>query len=472
MNVLILGLWGALALLYLARPRVAAAVYLLALPAFPFYWAPLSVVPFNDISIQQALAMGLALGLALETLRQTFDRRLAVGRLLLELAVAALVVLWSLSAFDGRTFSGATRAMALALLDFWLPYALAVRIAWRPGGPRFLLGGLAWPALAVGALALREYLAQRPLAWEWFRALASGPNDQVWAPSLRAGGLRVQATLGQPIFLGFYLACAGVLGLALATSGPAFRRLLGCLAAATLLFLSLLPMARGAMLGMALALLLLALLLRGRERQPLLVGALAGGVLLWLAAGLFASGATFWGDFLLTLVGRAPGQVQAEQLVNWEGRLEIVRVGLELIGGAPLLGHGDVSVGGAWPLQDVANVFIGLGIASGPVGLATFLLFLAGVGLQVLHLWRRESRTANRAVAAGLVAALALALTSWLDACWPGQFAQVAWVLLGLTGGWCTAPGASPSALETAPAKEDRAGSPPGVAAAAGSPVR
>jgi hypothetical protein len=167
-------------------------------------------------------------------------------------------------------------------------------------------------------------------------------------------------------------------------------------------------------------------------RRNLIVGSLVAlGVLVVLASALADTNA-FWGDFALTLSGQAPTDVQAQQLGNLEARVDLLDVGPKLILAAPPLGYGDVSVHGTWPIADVANVFVEVGLVAGPVGLGALLLVVLAAIRGVVRLWATATDEDERLVAAGLTAGLVLVLGSWLDASWPGQFGQVSWLTIGV----------------------------------------
>src|SRR5690242_18084016 len=83
-----------MAVLRLVRPRVSTAIYVLAIPIFPFYWTPVSVVGLNDLSVLHILALGLTVGMILETWGWMASHTLRVRRLAVELAIALLILFW------------------------------------------------------------------------------------------------------------------------------------------------------------------------------------------------------------------------------------------------------------------------------------------------------------------------------------------------------------------------------------------
>jgi O-Antigen ligase len=434
--LLIVSIWVAVGLLYARFPRASFAAYSVVLAAFPFYWAPLSIPPFNAMTIQRTFAVGLALGFALQTLREMHNRILNTRKLVAEFSILAFVVLWSISGFQDRTFSAGVRGMTFNVLDFWVPYALGIEILTRTRDLKYLFTWLVWPAVGVAVVTLYEYSVQAPVMWDWFNSIYSVPAADIWSPALRAGQLRVQATLGQPIFLGFYLTSAGLFALVLAEVGSPKRRWFYYLLGGFIIFCSLLPLARGATIALVICGGLLVLLPGFRGRRVVLATASAGVILLFGSATLLENTMNYWADFALTLVGRAPIYVQAQQLQNMEYRTNTVQEGIQIISEGPPLGYGDVSVNGTWPIADVANVFVEVGLVSGPIGLVALFIFLVAVSIQLAALWRRERNSTQNIFASAFIVGFVLVLLAWADSSWPGQFTQVGWLVMGAIAGW------------------------------------
>lgn len=441
---LVLFVWPVLAIVYLGRKQFAAAIYLLVLVAFPSYWTPIYLPTFNLLSIQHIVAFGIAIGLVLESSDQLVKRTLDYRRLSCDGLVAVVVVIWSLSRFGAGTLTGGFRDMVYNLLDFWFPFSLALRIVVDSDQIKRLSKWVVWPAVGLAGLTLVEIIQQRPIAFEWFSSIYSAPYEDVWAPTMRAGILRVQATMAQPIFLGFHLATAGLLAFLLGVQESNRKRLLYFLTSGFLLGSSLLPMARGSAIAVAVAIVVMTLMLRGRSRWRLIVAVLLAAGAIWLGTSYFGVATSFWTDFLDTLAGRSAGPAQSYQLENYIYRQYVVVKGLDLIARAPLLGYGDVSVGGTWPIPDVANVFIQVGLVSGPVGLALAIALWFAMFFFLRVLLRRERGQGQRELVIGLLAAILIVLLSWTDSSWPGQYTQIGWMLFGVVVSWAlTKPSAS-----------------------------
>jgi|GEM_PF-5164526 len=433
--ILVAGLL-AVADLYVTHPRLAIALYLLTLPAFPFYWAPIALPALNYLTVQQAVSIGLLLGFQFELWGQLRRRQLNQKRLTAEALVFAMLLLWSLSGFGITTFTAATRQFFFSLLDYWVPFVLAIRNLATPEKLLPLYRWITYPAVAVGGLTLFEYIVQEPVAWNFFSSIQAGTRGDVWMPTLRAGVLRVQATFGQSIFLGFYLACAAMLALIIATRSRGVGRVGSGVCAIFLALASFLPMARGSMIGLSIVILVLLLFAKSSARWVIVFGSAMFILFFVIAAPYVPNIANFWNSFVLTAFGGASGGTQASQLANLDYRWGIVGTGLNIIDHAPILGYGDVSVNGTWPIPDVANVFLEVGLISGPLGLIAFVIFVARFLFRLNGIWQEQRGTENRYAIIGLICVYVLILVSWLDSSWPGQFAQLSWLFLGVVGGW------------------------------------
>ncbi len=371
----------------------------------------------------------------LDLLKHMHTHRLDASLLPSIVLVISIAILWSLSSYGTLTFSGAVRGTAFNLLDYVVPCILGLRAA-RKDGIEFLVKVTAWPAVVVALLTWWEFTLQTPVVWGWFESLHSSPiATEVWHATSRASSLRAQATFGQPIFLGFYLAFAGILLFFLANRSSGAGRIGTGFAGAFVLVSSALPMARGSMIAVVVGGLAF-LALSGSKPEWHTLVALA------VIAVLFASGVSFleqpyqfWNEFYQTVVGQAGYGVQTEQLSTWNGRLDMVTVGLDLIGNASLFGYSDVSVNGTWPILDVASVPIQVGLVSGIVGLVGLLILLVFVTWHLFRLWSQERDTSSRVVVATLVAVYLVVLLSWLDSSWPGQFTQIGWLMMGVIVG-------------------------------------
>jgi hypothetical protein len=425
------------AIVRIVRPRIATAIYVLAIPAFPFYWTPFSVVALNDVSVLRMLAMGLAIGMTLEAWSAMLAHSLNVRRLAVELAVFALIVTWSLSSFDVNTSTAVIRNTFFSLLDYWVPFVLALRLAGDIGAIRQVTWLIAIPAVLVAGVAAYEYARQSPIVYSFFADLHSSTGTLHWNPALRAGLLRVQVSFGQSIFLAFYLISAGLLLIVLGnTTTTRLRRLVAYVSSIFLFLVSFLPLVRGAMVGLAISLAVLVVIAGGRLRRHLLGLMAVGLVTIWLSSGFLDRTNSFLGDFVLTVIGRAPINVQAQQLANLNSRVDLIQVGSDLILRSPPLGYGDSTISGTSPIRDTASTYVQVGLISGPIGLGLFLLMLLFVGVNLVRIHAAEVIPSRRALVNGIIVLYVLTLICWFDSSWPGQLVQVQFIMLGLALGW------------------------------------
>ncbi|HLZ08274.1 MAG TPA: O-antigen ligase family protein [Chloroflexota bacterium] len=418
-------------------PRVAATIYVLAIPAFPFYWTPFSVVALNDVSVLQMLATGLAVGMTLESWRDMMHKTLDVPRIAVEAAVFSMIVIWSLSSFDVATTTGVIRSTFFGLLDYWVPFVLALRLARDLRAVREVLWLIAVPAVVVAALAAYEYASQTPIVYAFFADLNSSTGTLQWNPALRAGLLRVQVSFGQATFLAFYLISAGLLLVVLGnTATTRFRRLTAYFSSILVFLVSLLPLVRGAIVGLLVCLAVLVVIAGGRLRRTLFALMAVGLIAIWLTAGFLDRTNSFLADFVLTVIGQAPISVQAQQLENINSRIDLVQVGSDLISRSPPLGYGDLSIYGTNPIQDTANTYLEVGLISGPIGLGLFLLLLTVAAVNLARVRLSEDNPSRVALLNGIIVCYVLTIMCWFDSSWPGQLVQVQFIVLGLAIGW------------------------------------
>jgi len=354
-----------------------------------------------------------------------------VRRLGYEAALMTLFIVWSLSSFEVNTLSGAVRNTVFSLVDYWVPAVLAIRLVSAGARTRWLFLWVVIPAICIAAISVYEYIVQWPIIWDFFNNLHTPLIVNHWEPVIVGGRLRVQASFGQPIFLAFYLACASVMLLSLAPYAKGLWRIATIGGSALLGIVSLLPLARGAMVGLLAAVVVL-VIFGTRRGRVLVLGVIVAGILvLWAGAPLLSGANSYWADFILTLAGQARSDVQAQQLRNVDSRFTTAQVGLLLLQRAPVLGYGDINLGGRTPLADVANVFLEVGLQSGLVGLGLFVAYLLFVYRNLIRRWASAKNTSGRQELAALLAITSLLVVCMLDSSWPGQFSQIIWIVLG-----------------------------------------
>lgn len=439
-NLFIYLLWISYAALYYFRRRTALIIYLVLLSIVPFYWAPVFIVPLNAITFQRILSIGLFAGLMMESVRDVLTRNINNKQVVIEILVFIMMIIWSISAFEITTISDALRILINNILDFWVPFTLAIRILNHvKDGTLFILKCIAWPAIIVGILTLCEYYYQLPFAWSLFNSLINTATDpKLWLPGLRSGVLRVQATLGHSIFLGFYLILTGYIFIIFGNLKTETKKVRNYLIGSFLFIVSFLPMVRGVIIAIIVALSLFYFLIRRENRWKVIIISLFAVISLWISAKLFIDVKSFWGDFANTILGHASSDIQAQQMTNWEARLNVVDTGLNFIRKAPLFGYGEISIGGTSTISDVVNVLVTIGIISGPIGLSIFILFVVILGIKLINLWLVNKKTENRIVVAGLIGLYTIIAISWFDASWPGQVTQIEWMLFGIILFWKT----------------------------------
>jgi len=296
-----------------------------------------------------------------------------------------------------------------------------------------------WSTSIASLFIFYEFLSQSPIVYNFFNGFLSnrGPSSELsgFNPSFRAEMLRVQGGFAQPIFAGFYLCCASFMGLILSYINSGYKKVAYFLSCGWLFVVSLFPLARGAFIGFIGALLFFLLLIKRISRWKIFfwVGILA--ILIWVASHYWEEVQGFWVNFILAVVGKASVNVQSEQLLNWEGRVEMIQKGIDLMLKGPLLGYGDISFGGAWIIRDICNVFIQVALQAGILGLILLITFLIFIFMQWLQLWKREKEKKRAVLAVGLIGCYVIVLASWMGSSWPGQFTQIGWFIFGLIYG-------------------------------------
>lgn len=431
-------LWFSIIILYLFNPYKTIALYFILLPFFPFYWTPIYIVPFNALNVQRFIAIGIMGGIILHAFsnikKHTNQFNLHLGYFLF-----LICIIWHISLFEFTTFSNWIRMIVFSILDFWFPFYAGMLIA-KEGKVKPILKCIVWSTSIVGVFIFYEFFTQQPIVYHWFERLptasvASPPEFWGFSPTFRSGMLRAQAGLAQPIFAGFYLACGALIAFILSKTQKGSNSIVYYSIGIFLLIASLLPMARGAFIGFIFAVFIFTLLLKNVRgwRMVFLWGGTGG--LIWGASQYWEGAKTFWTNFVLTIIGKASVNVQSEQLVNWEGRIEMLRKGIDLLVKAPVFGYGDISFGGAWIIRDICNVFMQVSLQAGIPGLLLLMIFLILIGIQGFQLWRREKDNKNTVLVAGIIGCYFLVLASWMGASWPGQFTQLGWFILGVLHG-------------------------------------
>lgn len=433
-------LWFYIAVLYIASRHKAIALYLILLPFFPFTWAPFYIVPFNALNIQRFMAIGLIGGIILQIFDNIKKTHIHKFNFHLGYALFLMCIIWHISIFEYTTISSWIRMMVFSILDFWFPFYIGMLIA-KDGKIVSVLKCIVWSTTIVGLFVFYEFFSQTPIVHNWFTSLSNTSETasafSAFQPTLRAGMYRVQAGLGQPIFAGFYLSCASFIAFVLNRVQLGYKKkVLYFLIGSFLLIASLFPMARGSFIGFMGAIFIFVLLLKNVSHWKMIFWLAIIMALIWGVSQYMEGVQEFWINFVLTVIGKASVNVQSEQLLNWEARLEMIRKGIELLGKAPTFGYGDISFGGAWIIRDICNVFVLVALQAGIPGLLLLITFLLSIGIQGFQIWKREKNAKNMVLASGMMGCYILVFISWMDSSWPGQFTQLGFFTFGLIHGW------------------------------------
>jgi hypothetical protein len=417
---------------YLLKPGIPSAIYVLLLPVFPFYWTPLKIEVFNLLSIQHLLGVGLAVGLVAEGIFKKAPKGRSQVSRWFEWLVVGMVVVWSISNVQQNSLTAGIRYVFYNLIDFWVPSAIGFRMIRRTTSTKQLFNWILWPAFGIGVLVIIEYIYQTPFAYQWFDDIYRGEYTLQWMPSMRATLWRIQATFGQSIFLGFYLVFAGVISLITADLKGSKDKTIYYILSISFFLVSLVTLARGPIIGAVITLIVYGTLKGVKMWRRILLGLLVALVLISVGSTVSENLAGFWGDFIATASGQGSSGSDPSQLSTWDYRLDLVRVGTNLLLTGPLLGFGDLSVGDKWGIPDITNVFIEIGLGSGIIGLALFMLFIYFIVRILRKMLRAEKIAGNRVLSSGLASLFLLIVICWLDSSWPGQFTQFCWILIGV----------------------------------------
>ncbi|MBS1190924.1 MAG: hypothetical protein H6R10_2716 [Rhodocyclaceae bacterium] len=321
--------------------------------------------------------------------------------------LAAYLILTLALQFTVDSFTNTLRHGFYDLMDVVLPYYVASRSLRRLEDIREALMSFAVAALVLAATGVVEYAK----GWLLYRSLDSllGVDWAYGAYLQRGESLRALATTGQPIALGFVMAVAGGLFLALRPAVPnrtAWRLGLGLLAAGLLA-----PVSRGPWLGAAVG----GAVFLATGRQPL-ENLLKLALAVLLAAPVVL--ATPLGDILLE---RLPffGAAETETVAY---RQRLLAMSLDVIRQNPFFGSFDFlryleDLRQGQGIIDIVNTYLGVALASGLVGLALFVSFFLAIAAGVYRAWRLardpddELHRLGRALLATLAAILTIIFT-------------------------------------------------------------
>ena len=270
------------------------------------------------------------------------------------------------------SLTSSMRAMFYVILDFGLPYFVMSRALVSLAAIRQALGAIILAGAVLAALAAVEFSK----SWLLYLSLGTswGLPNPVSSYLMRDGLLRVRATAGHAIALGFVMAMALS---ALLAVWPALHRTGRRLTAFLLLCGIVVPLSRGPWLGALAAIAVYLATGPAAVKRLAVLAAVLGGA--FGAAALLPGGSRVIG--MLPFVGDTDrGSIDYRQL--------LLDVSLRLIAEDPLLGPPDyrARLAAAGLVQgegivDVVNSYLGIALESGVTGLLLFAGFFISVAL-------------------------------------------------------------------------------------------
>lgn len=324
------------------------------------------------LSVPRLFALLLLAPAALALLRSSsaaspvaWPDRLFICYVLLQISLAA----------TSDSVTASMRSTFYIVVDIVLPYFVLSRALVSLAALRQALGGILVAGVVLAVMALVEF-------WKnWLLYLSLGASwglpDPVSSYLMRDGLLRVRATAGHAIALGFVMVMAFS---ALLAFWPALNRSGRRLTASLLLCGAVLPFSRGPWIGaLAVISVYIATGPAALRRLALFALALATG---FAGAALLPGGERIIG--LLPFVGSVDrGSIDYRQL--------LLDASLTLLAEDPLLGPANymARLAAAGLVQgegfvDLVNSYLGIALASGLIGLFLFVGFFAAVAAGLL----------------------------------------------------------------------------------------
>ena len=301
--------------------------------------------------------------------------RLFTGYLLLQIALT----------LRSETATSAMRAMFHVLIDVGLPYFVLSRALVSVAAIRQALGAIVLAAAVLAAIAILEFSK----SWLLYLSLGAswGLPNPVSSYLMRDGLLRVRATAGHAIALGYVMAMALS---ALLAVWPALHRTGRRLTASLLLCGIVVPFSRGPWIGALAAIAVYLATGPAAVKRLAMLGSVLVGAL--GVATLLPGGGRIIG--MLPFVGDTDrGSIDYRQL--------LLDVSLRLIAEDPVLGPPEyrARLAAAGLVQgegfvDIVNSYLGIALESGVTGLVLFIGFFIAVALSL----RTSIQRARRAV--------------------------------------------------------------------------
>jgi O-antigen ligase len=370
----------AAALLLFAVPRepnkLAMFFFLLfAVPAIPAQITGLGIINyFFTIDYIRLLTMAVLLPAFLSLRTQPDIERF--GRSIPDKLIAGYIILNLVLQLTVDTFTNTLRhGVFYAFIDIFLPYYVASRLLKNLQGFRDALMAFVMAALVLSAIGAFEFAKH----WLLYASVhdALGVRWEYAHYLARGGSLRAQGTTGQPIPLGYAIAVATGFFLYLRKSVP--NLMAWGLGLALLIAGLIAPLSRGPWVGAAAMLLVFVAIgpSAGLRFAKLgLLGVLSLPVLLASPAGE-------------TIIDYLPfiGTVEAENVTY---RQRLAEISTRVIMQNPFFGTFDFiyspelqELKQGEGIIDVVNTYLGVGLASGLVGLSLFSGFFIAVAVSI-----------------------------------------------------------------------------------------
>jgi len=384
-----------------ASPAALFPGLLLCLPAYGADIPGFGLVNYLfHLNVPRLLALVLLLPAAFLMLRTHASRTPRVRGPDGFFAAYALLQLALASRQDSIT--NAMRVAFMIFTDMVLPYYVLSRALQSRAALRQALAGVLAGALVLSAVAAvefaKQWLVYSSLGGAW--GVRDAPNHYLG----RSGFLRVRATAGHPIALGFVVLVGTSALLAFRqTMRVRWRRIFSVVLAFGLFF----PISRGPWLGAAAMLCIY--ISTGTAVLKNLTKAAAAGAGLLLAIGMAPGG-----DRLVRLLPFV-GDVEKESI---DYRQQLLEASLTLLAEHPMLGppdyRGRLAQAGLVQgegIVDIVNTYVRVALDSGVIGLGLFSAFFLSTMWAVLGARRQSAPLPQDAVALdnvgrGLVAGL------------------------------------------------------------------
>lgn len=390
--VYVLAVAALLALAALREPNRLAMYFfvLFAVPAIPAQVGGLGLVNFFFVmDYYRLLALALLLPAYLALRGQ--PGAVAFGRLMPDKLLLAYLVLNFVLRFNVDSFTNTLRYGAFyAFIDAFLPYYVASRSLRTLPAFRDTLMSFTFAALVLGAIAVFEFGKHWLLYSSLDHALGE-PWDYGRYLMRGAGVLRAQGSAGHAIPLGYAMAVA--IGLFLYARSLIASRLVRSLGLALLLAGLVAPVSRGPWVGAA-AIVMVFIATGPAAMKRFAQLGLAGLVLLPAVL------ASPYGEALVNYLPFI-GTVETENIAYRERLLE---VSLQVMMQNPVFGSpsyldsaGMQSLIQGQGIIDMVNTYLGVGLASGLVGLSLFAGFFAAVCVSIVQgMKRADDRDGER----------------------------------------------------------------------------